>query len=215
MTVKILELVDQQLYQGQAIENVFHFVDVDGVADPHAFLPVYVSDVLPLVRQMQHTGCQHTNIRWRLVYPATTLMLDYATGLPVAGADANTPAPSTSALSFKWLLSNPTVVLSGGFAGHIRRGGARIGGVCDTAFVGNAVESAHITLGRAWSEEMLSPGADAWQLAVVSFLIGNHVRGGPPRLRSETATSYTIVGSSTDPAPSTQNTRKFLRGIAS
>lgn len=215
MPAKIIELVDQQMYLGQAVENVFHYVNPDGVAEASVLLTDYVTDVLPLVRALQNTQCSHTNIRWRQVFPTTTLMLDYASGLPVVGTDAGDPLPTHEAASFKWLLSNPTTVLSGGFTGHIRRGGCRLAGIGDTNESGNAMGAGYIAAAATWFNELKDPGTDAFLLCVASFLIGNHVPLGPPRARSETVTAYTIVGGATAPAPSTQNTRKFLRGIAS
>lgn len=215
MVARIIQLVDQQVVLGQAIENVFNFVDEAGAASIPDLLGVYVSDVLPLCRALQSTSCQHTNIRWREVYPTQTLVQDYATGLPVAGTDGNDLEPSSTALSFKWILGNPTVVLAGGFTGHIKRGGMRLGGICEGLISGNGISAGIAAVARAYTDELLNPGGDAWRLCVASFLVGNPVHGGPARARSETVTAYTIVSTATDPSPSTQNTRKFLRGIAS
>jgi hypothetical protein len=221
MAVKIMQLIDQQTFQGQAIENVFHFVDEDGVADMNAFPAIYVADVLPLITPAQQVGCVHVNIRYRQVYPTATLFLDHPISPTVAGGDPGDPEPSSVAASVKWLLGNPTVVLAGGFTGHIKRGGARIGGVSNSFSSGNTIAPEHVPLYAAWAAELRSPGSDTWQLCVASYLLGNPVAPVPPathavpRDRSETVTAYTIVTGASAPAPSTQNTRKFLRGIAS
>jgi hypothetical protein len=218
MVALIVELVDQQTIAGEEVLNVFHFVDPDGVGDPAVLLESYVTDVLPLARPIQSTGLSHNNIRWRTVFPADSLMLDYGTGLPVVGSDAGEPLANCDAASFKWILTNPTVVLAGGFTGHLKRGGCRLAGPTEGAVVGNACSAGFIVNARAWSNELLVPGGGAFQLAVCSFLIGDpvpdpdHPHRHLPRARSHTVTSYTIVGTASDPAPSTQNTRKILRG---
>lgn len=215
MTAQIAEIVDVQEQAGQEIQNVYHYVDPTGVADIAVLLSDYVADVLPLVRPLQHTSLSHTALRYRKVYPATTLMLEYTTGLPVAGTDASDALASADAASFKWTLGNPTVVLSGGFTGHIKRGGTRLGGFSEGNASGNSCGAGFITAAAAWFAELKDPGTDAWQLCVASFLIGNHVPHGAPRARSQTVTSYTIVTGSSAPAPSTQNSRKVLRGRTS
>lgn len=212
MTAKIIEIADVQVLAGQQVLNVFHFVDPTGVGDPAVLLSDYVTSVLPTAQPIQSTALAHTTLRWRQVYPTTTLTLDYSTGLPVAGTDAAEPLASCDAASFQWILSNPTVVLAGGFTGHIKRGGARLAGFTETMVVGNACAPAIMTAAAAWFAALKQPGgSDAFQLCVASFLIGNPVPH-VPRARSETVTAYTIVGSSSQPAPSTQNSRKVLRG---
>jgi hypothetical protein len=172
----------------------------------------YRPESLPLVAPLQNVGLSHNVLRWRKVYPATTLQLEYGTGLPVAGTDASEALASCDAASFKWILGNPTVVLSGGFTGHIKRGGCRLAGLDEGNVSGNVCGAGFIAAAATWSAELRQPGgSDAWQLCVASFLIGNPVPH-TPRARSETATSYTIVSAASAPAPSTQNTRKVLRG---
>lgn len=212
MTVQIVELVDVQVQASEEVLNVLHYVDEDGVADPAVLLADYVTSVLPLSRPLQSAALQHTQLRWRFVYPTASLQLAYSTGLPISGTDAGELLANCDAASAAWVLSNPTVTLSGGFTGHIMRGGIRLPGMTESMVSGNTMVSGLVAAWRTWSVQLFQPGTDPWKLAVCSFLIGNHVRHGPPRARSHTVTSYTIVGGTTDPAPSTQNSRKILRG---
>jgi hypothetical protein len=212
MVAQIVELIDVQTQAGQEVLNVFHFVDEAGTADPLVLMSDYVSDVLPLSQPLQSTGLSHNSLRWRKVFPATTLTLDYNTGLPVVGTDASDALASCDAASFKWILGNPTVVLSGGFTGHIKRGGCRLAGLDEGNVSGNTCGAGFLAAAVTWAAELRQPGgSDAWQLCVASFLVGNPVPG-TPRARSETVTAYTIVSGASQPAPSTQNSRKILRG---
>lgn len=212
VTVQIAEIVDLQTYQSQQILNVFHFLDEDGVADIATLASTYISDVLPLMQPIQSTSLQHSEVRYRRVYPDASLMHSTTTGLPVAGSyNTGDLLPSFYAGSVKWNLGD-TTVLSGGFTGHIKRGGARVGGQME-GMVDSAGYNSPVTLAyRAWIEELLLPGTGPWELVVCSFLIGNHIPHGPARARSSTVTSYCPVVSGSDPSPSTQNSRKVLRG---
>jgi hypothetical protein len=212
MVARIAELIDVQDLSGQQVLNVFHYVDPDGVADIDTLVADYVGSVIPLLQSLQGAQLRHTAIRHREVYPAATLMLETAITPPLVGSAVGEQLASCDALSVKHTLGNPTVVLSGGFTGHIKRGGCRWAGATEGAVSGNDCMPGTITGMAAIMAEVRNPGEGGFQLCVASFLIGNHVPHGAPRARSTTVTSYTIVSGDSAPSPSTQNTRKVLRG---
>jgi hypothetical protein len=164
------------------------------------------------VKAFQAVPLTHVGVKVRQVYPTSALVQEVPTVPPIAGTDGNVPADSYMAYSFKFLLNPATVHLSGGFTGHIKRGGCRIGGITLSGDGENTVSSGVVTAAAAWGAAMLTNLATDFQLVVASFLIGNPTPGGPPRARSETVTSYTLVNDISVPGPSTQNTRKVLRG---
>jgi hypothetical protein len=100
------------------------------------------------------------------------------------------------------------VILAGGFTGHIKRGGCRIGGITEDEVNGDALVSGIGTEVQTWFAELANPGTDAFLLCVASFLSGNP----PSRPRQHTVQEYALVTGQVNPAPSTQNTRKVLRG---
>ena len=212
MADQVVELIDVQSYLGQEFLNVFHYLDTTGAADPLDLAAAYVTNIIPDVKAMQHTSLTHTSIKVRQVYPTSALVQEVPISPPVAGTDGNLPADSYMAYSFKFILDPATVTLSGGFTGHIKRGGCRIGGITLSDVGGNAVPSGIVTAGATWAAAMLTNLATDFQLVVASFLIGNHTPGDPPRARSDTVTSYTLVTAISAPGASTQNTRKVLRG---
>lgn len=212
MAATVYEIADMQTYLGQNVENVFHYVDSAGSTDIDGLLDNYVDDVLPLVTPLQSTELSHVALRYRQIYPAATLTLERAITPAVDGVESGDPLASYYAASGKWTLANPTVDLESGSFPHILRGGVRICGVVESNVAANAMVSGYISAWADWVAELRNPGAGAFLLAVVSFL-GPGPRGS--RTRMETAQQYTIISGGSEPAPSTQNSRKFLRGRAS
>lgn len=211
MVAVILQLVDVQNLSGQEVLNVLHYVDAAGAGTPQDLYDDYKAHVIPLLQSLQGPQLTHVALRHRQVYPTATIMLEDAITPPLAGSATGEQLASCDAISVKHILGNPTVTLSGGFTGHIKRGGIRIAGATEPSVSGNDCPPGTISGVTAIMDEMRNPGSGAYELAVVSFLIGNpipHV----PRARSHTVTSYTIVSADSAPSPSTQNSRKVLRG---
>jgi hypothetical protein len=208
LTARIIEIIDVQTFLSQQMLNVYHFVDPAGTGDEATLVSTYISDVIPKMATLQNVGCVHNTVKHRQVYPTTTLLLD--TNIPggIAGADSGTAGDSFDALSFKWILGSGTVVLAGGFTGHIKRGGTRVGGMNDGVTFQNTVNSIYVTAGHTFTTELLLPGTGPYQLCVASFLDG-------ARVKQTTVQSYAIVTDASDAGASTQNSRKFLRGRAS
>jgi len=205
VTAQVAQIIDVQLFGGQEILNVYHFVDTSGVASIPTLVSTYISDVVPLMADLQSVRCTHTGIRYRQVYPTAALQHTTFISPPTAGADsANQDLASCDALSIAWDLGD-TVVLAGGFTGHLKRGGTRIGGSTEGFVNGDTCPSAAITAAATFVTELLLPGTGPWQLVVASFLDG-------ARARQPTVQSYAIVDGGSAPSPSTQNTRKVLRG---
>lgn len=208
MPAKIIQLIDVQSYLSQEVLNVFHFVDPTGVGDEDVLVSDYVSDVIPLVTGFQNDQLTHVAIRHRQVYPTAELTQEFAIVPPLAGSATGTePLASADALSFKWTLG-ATVILAGGFTGHIKRGGARTSGAYEAQVTGNTVNPAIFAGCAAWVAELRNPGTDAFLLCVASYL-------DAARVRQETVQAYCLVSGGSAPGISTQNSRKVLRGRAS
>lgn len=208
MVALVVEVIDVQVLFGQQVLNVFHFVDPTGAGDVPTLLDDYVTSVLPLVQGLQTTQLSHTALRYRQVYPTAALTLERAIVPSIDGVETGDPLASCDAASGKWILSNPTVNLVGGTLPHIKRGGVRIAGMTEGNVVGNSVVPGYTTAWAAWVAELLRPGTDAFGLCVASFLDAS-------RVRQPTVQQYTIVGDGSAPSPSTQNSRKVLRGRSS
>jgi hypothetical protein len=200
--------VDVQTFDSQELLNVYHFVDPAGTGTEATLVATYISDVIPLMAAIQEPSLEHTTVKHREVFPTVGLLLD--TNIPggIFGTDGVTPADSFMALSAKWILGSGTVVLQGGFTGHIKRGGTRIGGLRDNLSSGNVVDPAVITAAHTFTSELILPGTGPYMLCVASFLDG-------ARVRQSAVQSYALVTAASDVGISTQNSRKFLRGRAS
>lgn len=208
MAAKVIQIVDVQSLFGQEILNVFHFVDPSGVGDPLVLCSDYVAHVIPAIKIAQVTGLTHTALRWREVYPTAGLTATYTTGLPIAGLNGGAAADSATAWSVQFLLG-ATVVLQGGFTGHLKRSGCRIGGADASNMSGNSLPGSGIlTAFSSWATNILNPGTDAFLLCVASYLDG-------ARVRQPEVQSYALISSASAPSYSTQNTRKVLRGRTS
>lgn len=205
MTAKVAEIIDVQNLFGQEILNVFHFVDPAGTGDISTLVTNYITDVVAAVTPLQTADLTHVAIRHREVYPTVSLMLTTAITPPVAGtASAGDTEPSAVAASMQFILGT-TTVLQGGFTGHLKRGGCRIGGIGEGAVFENTMVSGFLTAAATWFTAIQLPGTDVFQLCVASFLNG-------ARVRQPAVQSYALVTGQGTPGPSTQNTRKVLRG---
>jgi len=204
----IYEIVDVQNQDAQQILNVFHYVDPAGSTDIAGLLDNYIDDVLPLVIQMQSNALTHTSLRYRQVYPTASLQLERTISSGGVGLVSGEWLSTFFAASGKWILGNPTVNLVGGSLPHIKRGGVRLAGVVETGVVEDAFVSGYVTAFAAWVAELLNPGVGAFELCVASFLNAS-------RVRQSTVQQYCIPTAASAPSPSTQNTRKVLRGRSS
>lgn len=206
MPAQIVELVDVQVQAAQQVLNVYHYLDVVGTEDPAALVADYIANVLPNTVRLQSTGLEHRAIRYRQVYPAALLTHEFEIATPIPGTNTGAPLASCDALSFKWGIGD-TTVLAGGFTGHIKRGGTRLAGPTEAMVAGNDVDPATISDAALWAPTVTDPSDGTWLLVVASFL-----DGADPRARQDTVQAYAAVLSVSIPAPSTQNTRKILRG---
>lgn len=208
MADQIAEIQDVQVYLGQQFLNVSHWLDTTGALDVEDLVTDYVANIVPLVKAFQSTLLTHTAIRHRHVYPAADLTLETPISPPIAGTNGNTPADSYMAYSFKYQPASTSTILAGGFTGHIKRAGCRVGGITLSDTGENTVPSGDVTAARAWSNEMLTAQGGGWLLIVASFLDG-------ARARHDTVQAYSLITAISDPGASTQNTRKVLRGRTS
>lgn len=208
MPAQVVELIDVMVDRGQQVLNRFHYVDTTGVADAAILRSDYITDVLPLIVAVQGSNISHISVHSRKVYPTADLVQIQDLTSPVVGTiTASAPEPSYVACSIKWSLG-PTVVLAGGFTGHILRGGCRVPGPTEGMVNGDIIDPSNYVAFASWFSELKDPGTDAFLLCVASYLSGNP----PSRTRQTTVQSYCLVTAASNPSPSTQNTRKVLRG---
>jgi hypothetical protein len=205
MVAQIAEIIDVQEIFGQTVLDVFHFVDGAGTADIDTLVDDFIADYIPAAAELQADDLTHTAVKSRLVYPTASLMHTDALASPVPGDQTDSdPMASAYAYSMAWEIDD-TVVLAGGFAGHIKRGGMRLPGPVENSFNGNTTAAFAIASWVTAFAVLLNPGEGGWDLCVASFLDG-------ARARQTTVQAYARVSGSSAPAPSTQNTRKVLRG---
>lgn len=212
MAIQIVQIVDLQQYYGQTIENVTHWVDTTGVLGTTTLLTDYQTNIIGAMKAVQHPNLTHTSLKFRKVYPTADLQQEKLLVPVVPGTDGNDPAVAFAAYSLKFALDPATVTLSGGFTGHIKRGGMRIGGITNDATEEAGVSAGVTTSLATLGTRLTTAQGGGFLFVVVSYLIGNKAPGGPPRARSHTVTSYTLVTSVSPPSASTQNSRKVLRG---
>lgn len=205
MTANIWEVVDYQILAGESCLNVFHYIDSAGTADPTVLMADLVAHYIPAVAVDQHTALSHVQLSYRQVYPTAALGVVYTTGLPINGAiSASDVLANAFALSVKWTIGT-TTNLVGGTLPHIKRGGARIAGATEGDVSGNNIAG---TVAADWATafgHLVTDTSEAFQLVVASFLDAS-------RVRQHTVQQYAHVLASSAPSPSTQNSRKILRG---
>lgn len=210
MVAQIAELVDVQDYHGQEVLNVFHFLDSTGTADIGTLATSFAGGYQADVTGLQSNSLTHTAVRHRQVYPTASLMLTLPVNPPAAGTDTTgDDEPAFVAASIPWILGASTT-LAGGFTGHLKRGGMRLCGLKEPEVFIDHMATGWLSGWAAIAPELLVP-ASGWELIIASFLIGNpvpHVK----RARSHTVEAYALVTGYGVIQPSTQNTRKVLRG---
>jgi hypothetical protein len=206
MTAQVIELIDVQLYRGQQVLNRYHYVDTTGVASVSTLVSDFITDVLPLIAVLQTPDLSHVQINSRKVFPTANLVVETPISPAVAGGNTgSTTMASYAAASAKWTIG-ATVVLAGGFTGHIKKGGMRLAGMRDGDWSADASSNpGYLTAFAAMTVELFDPGTDAFLLCVASYLNG-------ARVRQQTVQSYALVSGASAPSLSTQNTRKVLRG---
>lgn len=208
MATQVAQLIDVQTTQGQEILNVYHFVDTSGVLTLDTLAAAYIADVIPQAQAWQTTTLSHIEVRGRIVAPTAGLVQSFVSGLPLAGSHSTTEEePTFVSASVKYVIGS-TVVLSGGFTGHIKRGGTRLCGLREDQVVTNALSAGTVTSIHTQCSHLQAPSGGGWVLCVASYLNG-------ARVRQPTVQSYATVTGFSDGAPSTENLRKVLRGRAS
>jgi hypothetical protein len=208
VVAQVAQIIDVQIDRGQEVLNVFHFVNLDGAGDIIDLVTAMGTGYVANVKGDQNAGIAHTSQRYRIVSPTAELVQVYTTGYPYTGELTGEELASCDALSMKWNLGS-TVVLAGGFTGHLKRGGMRLGGIDESRVNGNNCTSDIITSWIGTMFPLLSDPVDGeWLLCVASYLNG-------ARARQDTVQAYALVTGTSEPSPSTQNTRKVLRGRTS
>jgi hypothetical protein len=205
VATQVAEIIDVQDLGGQQVLNVYHYVDTSGALTVATLLTAFETDVLPKETAFQEASIVHNSLRYRIVTGSPSLMQEkFITPQPGQAASSGYFTPET-AFSFKFGLPLPTVILAGGFTGHIKRGGCRIAGIPKGAIVSNVVASGNLAVCATWATSLIAPSGGGWVLCVASFLNG-------ARARQHAVQAYAVVGSVSAPGASTQNTRKVLRG---
>jgi hypothetical protein len=201
----IWEVVDRQVLASEACLNVFHFLDTTGVNPVTDLLDDLIANYIPAAAGLQHVSLTHQDLLYRQVYPTQQLQHTYSVGLPIAGALSGSDAAANAyALSMAWLIG-ATVNLGAGSPPYLKRGGMRLPGPTEGDLSGNTVPGSVVS---AWLTAFgtLTPvaGGD------FTFIVASFLNAG--RVRQHTVQQYAPVLGTSSPAPSTQNSRKILRG---
>ena len=205
MVAQVAQIIDVQSLAGQEVLNVFHYVDTSGAASLATLVSDFEVDYMTSVANMQTNQLAHIATRYRIVSPTAGLQQTHTLSSPHVGQQSdNDPLASCDAYSVAWTLG-ATVVLAGGFTGHLKRGGARIAGPTEGLVSGNVCVGAALATWPTAFGNLQAPGSGGWQLVVASYLNG-------ARVRQTTVQAYCLVTGTSVPSPSTQNTRKVLRG---
>jgi hypothetical protein len=201
----IWEVVDRQVLASEACLNVFHFLDSSGVNPVTDLLDDLIARYIPAAAALQHSSLVHQDLLYRQVYPSQQLQHTYSVGLPIAGSlSGSDVAANAFALSMAWLIGS-TTNLGGGSPPYLKRGGMRLPGPTEGDLAGNTCGPSVVSAWAAAFATLTPVAGGDFEFIVASFLNAG-------RVRQHTVQQYAPVLGTSAPAPSTQNTRKILRG---
>lgn len=206
----VIELVHEQAYLGQQINNVYYFEAAVVDASMIDLATWFETNVVPIVKSLQQAGCDHLNLRLRNLF---NLAETYEEPLSGSGTGA-TPAndlPSFMALQIR--LDHVT--------GAVRPGFKRISGIHEGQLTDGLVAASEITKLDSLGALLVNPPSVAnadWAHVVVGRVCEtlNPVLGEVPRClkyrlpqdQVELVVGYPVTAESYT-QPTTQNSRKW------
>jgi len=196
----LLQLVDNQLYLGQQVLNVFYY----RVTAPLGLADGYLSDlngyweehILDEIIQIQSDNLSHVSREWRNLTNGADLFVD---GSVVPGALAESDASDTpSYVSAGFLMHRESLVTRNGYK---RFAGITEAQITGNTYVGNMTHIANI-------EVALAADLNIGILSVAEPIIVKRPISVPV-----TSYLYASIGSASFRGLGTQNTRKKGRGV--
>jgi len=206
----VVELVHEQTYLGQNVNNVYYFESVDGSTPLSTLAAWFETNVVPVVKNLQSNLVGHTNLRLRNLFDLAETYEEPLTGTG-AQATTNGEMPSFYAFSIRFDHSN----------GEVRSGFKRYAGVDEGQFADALLVAGTVTLLDAIAAPLinpLTPALASWAHVVINRVCDepNPILGAVPRClkyrlpanQAESApgypTSYEVYSQ-----PTTQNSRKW------
>lgn len=196
----LIQLVDNQLYLGQQVLNVYYYrVTVAlGIADPYLNLlnDYWEDNVLEHVIQIQSDNLSHVSREWRNLTNGADLFVD---GSVIPGALAESDASDTpSYVSAGFLLHRESLVTRNGYK---RFAGITEAQITGNTYVGNMTHIANV-------ETALAADLNVGIISSAEPVIVKRPISVPV-----TSYLYASIGSASFRGLGTQNTRKAGRGI--
>jgi hypothetical protein len=141
----ILQITSVATLLGQNILNRWHFVNTAGLTDVSTVLPAFRTNVIVPLASDSSIDITYSELLYRIITDPLDPQRSYGVGFPVVGTQGNPAAPSFVAITAKWA-PGTTVLLPPGTDGRrIRRGGKRIAGFPEIAFLQNTVTPANVS----------------------------------------------------------------------
>lgn len=146
----VIELVHEQLYMGQTVNNVYYFQDSVGGTPLTTLSAWFETNVVPKVKALQAAELSHVNLRLRNLFDVGETYEEVLTGTGAGAADA-AELPAFMAYSIR--LDHPT--------GDIRPGFKRIAGGRETHMDDGLLNATVITLMDTLAGELINPPTTA------------------------------------------------------
>lgn len=196
----LLQLVDNQLYLGQQILNVYYYrvTAILGLDNPYLeeINDRWTEGVLAEIQKVQIANLVHVSREWRNLTNGVDLFTDTTTYNGSLPATTGNPAPSFLSLGF--LLQRESLATRNGYK--------RIGGIPDDAIAGNT-----------WTGEPADIASIETALAADITVVGSPVCEPiivkRPIVAPVASYVYSSIGSAQFRGIGTQNSRKAGRGV--
>jgi hypothetical protein len=205
-----IELVHEQSYLGQSVNNIYYFEAIDGNASLVSLADWFETNVVAAVKQLQNTDLRHENLRLRNLFQTAENYEAVLTGFgAVTSGTIEMPAFFAAQIRFEHLTATT------------RPGFKRFSGLTEGDIADARMMSATITKLNTIGALLVNPPSVAnvgWAHVVVNRVCDelNPIMGATPRClryvlprsQAEYNPGYPVVYESYS-EPTTQNTRKW------
>lgn len=206
----IIELVHEQTYLGQQINNVYYFEAIDGTASLTALATWFETNLVPDIKSIQVDLVTHVNLRLRNIFALAETYED-----PLTGTGAQISGAVELPAFFAWQIRLDHVLAT------VRPGFKRYTGLYEAGISDALIDASVMTVMGTIAAELVNPPATAnvgWAHVIVNRICEelNPVIGAVPRclkyrlpnaqVESDPGypTSYEVYSQ-----PTTQNSRKW------
>lgn len=171
----VIELVHEQTYLGQQVNNVYFFEAVDGTATLTGLATWFETNVVPDIKGIQNDEVTHINLRLRNLFDLGETYEEPLTGV---GALASSSFELPAFVAYTARLDHTS--------GDVRPGFKRWAGVSEDSVTDSLVAAVRITAIEAICANLVNPPADVnatWAHVIVGRVCDelNPVVGAVPR----------------------------------